>query len=121
MFAIHMKKSGPWVALLITSAMAFGQPADRPRLTVAGEVLKPLSLTREDLARMPQVTLKAKGHDNVEHDYGGVTLYELLKAAGVTLGNQLRGENLAKYLLVTCGGQLPGGLCVTGAGSGVHQ
>jgi DMSO/TMAO reductase YedYZ molybdopterin-dependent catalytic subunit len=86
--------------VLITGALAFAQTAEEPTLRVSGEVMKPLSLTAGDLSRMPQAKIKAKDHDNVEHEYGGVPLVEILRAAGVTLGKQLRGENLAKYVLV---------------------
>ena len=87
--------------LWLGTTIALAQSAPIPKLSISGEVLTPLSLTADDLIKMPQVTLKAKGHDNQEHEYGGVALVELLKAAGVTLGAQLRGANLTKYILVT--------------------
>jgi DMSO/TMAO reductase YedYZ molybdopterin-dependent catalytic subunit len=69
-------------------------------LKVEGEVQKPLSLSRADLDKMPQVEVKGKDHDGREHVYKGVAVADLLRQAGATLGGQLRGKNLAQYLLV---------------------
>ncbi len=41
-----------------------------------------------------------KDRDNKLHEFKGVALFEVLEKAGVTTGSTLRGENLAKYLLV---------------------
>jgi DMSO/TMAO reductase YedYZ molybdopterin-dependent catalytic subunit len=68
---------------------------------VTGEVLKPLTLSAADLASMPRITAVARDKQGVEHSFSGVALAEIFKAAGVTTGRQLRGENMAKYVLVT--------------------
>ncbi|MBS1662687.1 MAG: molybdopterin-dependent oxidoreductase [Bacteroidetes bacterium] len=69
---------------------------------VSGEVLTPLTLTAADLMAMPRATATAKDKQGTPHDFSGVALSEIFAKAGVTTGKQLRGENLAKYLLVTC-------------------
>ena len=69
---------------------------------VTGEVTKPLTLSAADLAAMPRTTAVAKDKQGVEHSFSGVALRDIFKEAGVTTGRQLRGENLAKYVLVTC-------------------
>ena len=69
-------------------------------LTISGEVTKPLTLQRADLDAIPHIDVTAKDHDGKEHRYSGVPLSELLKLAGATLGNELRGKNLRKYLVV---------------------
>ena len=69
---------------------------------VGGEVLTPLTLSAGDLAAMPRTTATAKDKQGVPHTFSGVAIAEILNRAGVTTGKQLRGENLAKYLLVTC-------------------
>lgn len=89
------------VALLCITWIAQAQSVTMPSLTISGEVLNPLSLTVADISKMPQAKVKAKDRDNAEHEYGGVMLVDALNAAGVTVGAQLRGENLAKYVLVT--------------------
>jgi DMSO/TMAO reductase YedYZ molybdopterin-dependent catalytic subunit len=69
-------------------------------LSISGEVLTPLELKKEDLANYKPLTHKTKDRDGKEHEYKGVALVEVLEKAGVTLGGKLRGENLAKAVLV---------------------
>ncbi len=69
-------------------------------LKISGEVTQPLNLQANDLKALPHVEVKAKDRDGKEHRYSGVPVIELLKKAGVTVGAQLRGENLVKYALV---------------------
>jgi len=80
-------------------APLYGQDADA-KLTIAGDVTNPLTLTTADLAKMPRtsVTVKAEGNDE-ETTYEGVLLYEILKQAGAPLGKQLMGKALASYVL----------------------
>ena len=68
--------------------------------TVTGEVVTPLTLKKENLAGYKQVTHKVKDRDGKEHEFKGVALIELLEKAGATTGPKLRGENLAKYVLI---------------------
>ncbi len=76
--------------------------AAQPTVRVVGEVLKPLTLTATDLTGMPRANAGAKDKQGVMHSFSGVALSTIFEQAGVTTGRQLRGENLAKYLLVTC-------------------
>lgn len=69
-------------------------------LKISGEVATPLALQASDIAGFPHVQVKAEDRDGKIHTYDGVPVFELLKKAGVTLGGQLRGENLVKYALV---------------------
>lgn len=69
-------------------------------LKISGEVSKPLHLQAADLKVMPHVEVKATDRDGQEHRYSGVPVIALLRKAGVTVGGQLRGENLVKYVLV---------------------
>jgi DMSO/TMAO reductase YedYZ molybdopterin-dependent catalytic subunit len=80
-------------------APLYGQDADA-KLTIAGDVTNPLTLTKADLAKMPRtsVTVRAEGNDE-ETTYEGVLLYEILKQAGAPLGKQLMGKALASYVL----------------------
>jgi len=81
----------------VTSAQTT-QPAIT--LSISGEVEKPLKLSAADLAKLPQRTIHAKGHDGKEAEFTGVPLVEVLKLAGVKFGEDLRGKNLALYLVV---------------------
>jgi DMSO/TMAO reductase YedYZ molybdopterin-dependent catalytic subunit len=69
------------------------------RLTIKGDVEKPLSLSLEDLRQFPRKTLKVTNpHDRKEETYEGVLVTELLKRAGVPQGVQLRGAAMATYV-----------------------
>ena len=69
-------------------------------LSVGGEVEKPLKLNAADFVKLPHRSVRAKGHDGKEAQFEGVPLVEVLKLAGVKFGEDLRGKNLALYLLV---------------------
>ncbi len=86
--------------LSVPVANTFAQTAVKPSFTVEGEVLRPLKLTLDELSKMKQTEVKAKDREGNEHTFKGVRLVDLLDSAGVTLGRELRGENLAKYVLV---------------------
>lgn len=67
---------------------------------ITGEVTTPLTISEADLQQFKQTIVVRKDRDGKDHTYSGVVLSEILAKAGVTLGAELRGENLAKYLLV---------------------
>jgi arsenic resistance protein ArsH len=105
-------------ALLIVSFWVFGARAQQPGIAqqpttqllamqpsavkVTGEVTTPLTLTAPDLDAMPQTNDSARDRQGVMHKYSGVAIADILNKAGVTTGKQLRGKNMAKYLLVSC-------------------
>lgn len=72
----------------------------KPSLRIQGEVERPLTLTVNDLARFKTTEVKAKTKDGKDHLFTGVDLVTLLDSAGVTLGSELRGNNLTKYVLI---------------------
>lgn len=84
----------------------FGQPAlssvpiEETELSINGEVTQPLKLTQADWAKLPRHIERAKDHDGVEATFAGVALVDILRLAGVALGEQLRGKSLTTYLLV---------------------
>ena len=67
---------------------------------VEGEVLKPLSLSLSDFAKLKHVDATMKSREGVLQQYSGVPIFDLLQFAGVTVGKELKGENLTKYMLV---------------------
>ena len=69
-----------------------------PSLQVAGSVKQPLTLTADDLAKMPRASIRTT-NNGMETLYEGVWLHEILKRAGVPLGSELRGKALASYVL----------------------
>lgn len=88
-------------ATLLCALMTHASAQTAATLTVSGEVATPLELKVQDLAAMKQVSQKVKDRDGKEHEFKGVALIEILEKAGVTTGARLRGENLAKYVLIT--------------------
>ena len=69
-----------------------------PSVQVAGAVKQTLTLTAEDLAKMPRASVKTTSN-GMETAYEGVWLHEVLKKAGVPQGSELRGKALAGYVL----------------------
>lgn len=89
---------------LLFQTAAFGQAAQQTApdvvLNVGGEVERPLRLTASDFARLPRLSVRATDHNGSEATFEGVALVEVLRLAGVRLGEQLRGQNLANYLVI---------------------
>ncbi len=69
-----------------------------PAIQVVGDVKQPLTLSVDDLAKMPRATVRVS-NNGMETVYEGVWLHDVLKMAGVPQGNQLRGKALAGYVL----------------------
>lgn len=67
---------------------------------ISGEVTTPLTINNADLRKFNQATVVRKDRDGKDHTYSGVLLSDLLQKAGVTMGPELKGENLTKYLLI---------------------
>ena len=96
-----MKKYTIIFFLLITGIATQAQTTTKEAVVkVTGEVTTPLNISPADLQQYKQTTVTRKDRDGKEHTYSGVILSDILTKAGVTLGADLRGENLAKYLLV---------------------
>jgi DMSO/TMAO reductase YedYZ molybdopterin-dependent catalytic subunit len=67
-------------------------------LTIAGDVSKPLTLSPADLKTYPRTTVTIQDEGRAV-TYEGVLLGELLSRAGAPLGAELRGNNVASYVL----------------------
>lgn len=92
--------------LSFSPLLAFGQstepspPVGDPLLRIEGEVEHALALTGADLLKLSHQTVQTKDHDGAEATFVGVALVDLLRLAGVKLGEQLRGKQMTAYLLV---------------------
>ena len=82
----------------VSSMAALAQEAPAT-VQITGAVKQPLTLTADDLAKMPQASVKISSN-GLETTYEGVWLHEILKRAGVPAGSALRGKALTTYLLV---------------------
>ena len=69
-----------------------------PTVQVTGAVKQALTLSADDLAKMPRATVKTTS-GGMETAYDGVWLHEVLKKAGVPLGSELRGKALSSYVI----------------------
>jgi DMSO/TMAO reductase YedYZ molybdopterin-dependent catalytic subunit len=65
---------------------------------VMDAVKQALTLSADDLAKMPRATVKTTS-SGMETVYEGVWLHEVLKKAGVPQGGELRGKALSSYVL----------------------
>ena len=96
-----------FVVVLVCGAVLLDARAPAP-LAAAGEVVfriggdteRPQQWTLDDLAALPRREVRARDRDGTEATFAGVALVDLLRAAGVPLDAELRGSNMAMYLLV---------------------
>jgi hypothetical protein len=67
---------------------------------VEGESAPPLTLQDADFAHLPRTSVQVHDHAGTSVTYAGVLLRDIMALAGVPLGDQLRGDRLALYLVV---------------------
>jgi hypothetical protein len=96
-------KSGKWIVplILVVVMAAAGQQqavqqANLVVKTVSGQTL---ALGAQDFAKLPPVKVSAKDHEGKNHEYAGVKLRDILTQAGVATGNDLRGKEMADYVV----------------------
>jgi DMSO/TMAO reductase YedYZ molybdopterin-dependent catalytic subunit len=102
----YRKRSFP-VALLVmlsflsaSATLAQARPAATTApastsLVVTGAVSQDLTLSLDDLKKLPRKSVSTKGHDDQMHQYDGVPLSAVLAKAGVPQGSALRGKSMA--------------------------
>jgi DMSO/TMAO reductase YedYZ molybdopterin-dependent catalytic subunit len=71
------------------------------KLVVSGDVPTPLTLNAKDFAAMPRESVETADPDGTKTTYEGVPLQEILKKAGIPCGRQMRGKDLAGYVLAS--------------------
>src|SRR5262245_29877881 len=111
----RLKLSHPstgWICLLASWAFflnsfsspvhdkATAKPVALYRLRVNGEVENSLEMGLADLDKLAHKTVPVTEPNGKEVEFEGVQLYDVLRVAGATLGEKLRGDNLASYVLV---------------------
>jgi DMSO/TMAO reductase YedYZ molybdopterin-dependent catalytic subunit len=94
-----MKYARWLLAPMVVSALVFAQAPPAAVLAVQGDIATPLSLTADDLAKMPRETASVPAPDGSKIVYEGVTLLAVLQKAGAPFGKQLRGKVLTTYVL----------------------
>lgn len=93
-----MKYTRLLLALFVLTGLLFAQ-APAAALAVQGDVATPLSLTADDLAKMPRQTVSLPTPDGGKTVYEGVLLRDILEKAGTPSGGKLRGKALTTYVL----------------------
>jgi DMSO/TMAO reductase YedYZ molybdopterin-dependent catalytic subunit len=84
--------------LLLFAILTAGFLAAQDSVQITGAVKQPLTLSADDLAKMPRATVHTTS-SGIETVYEGVWLHEVLKKAGVAQGGELRGKALTNYVL----------------------
>jgi hypothetical protein len=82
-----------WYLGLFLSLGLLGAQGPPAAIQVTGAVKQPLTLTADELAKMPRASVKTTAN-GMEALYEGVWLHEALKRAGVPQGSALRGKAL---------------------------
>jgi hypothetical protein len=70
-------------------------------VVVEGDVTNPFKIDAVSFAAMKRISVTAMAHDGKNHEYSGVSLFDILTKAGAVPNNLLRGKALAKYVLIT--------------------
>jgi hypothetical protein len=84
-------------SVLYLQLFAIGQSA--PTLQVINLDGHSTSLTAEQIAKLPHVTVSARDHDSPAQ-FDGVPVSALLSTAGIQLGDSLHGPRMTEVLLV---------------------
>jgi hypothetical protein len=87
------------LALAFLTGLLIAQAPPAAVIAVQGDIASPLSLTADDLAKMPRETASVPAPDGSKIVYEGVTLLAVLQKAGAPFGKQLRGKALSTYVL----------------------
>ena len=84
--------------ILILPLISIAQTKE-PVIKVTGEVATPLTIAMQDLQAYKQTIVNRKDKEGKDHIYKGVLINDILQKAGATLGENLKGLNLTKYVL----------------------
>jgi hypothetical protein len=85
--------------LMITLTSSFKVQAQN--ITISGDGITLLAITKGMFADMKQAVVMAKAHDEKVHRYSGVTIANLLIKAGVILGDSAKKHTVTSYIIVT--------------------
>ncbi|MBS7566225.1 molybdopterin-dependent oxidoreductase [Mucilaginibacter sp. Bleaf8] len=75
--------------------------AQAQSITISGDSLETKAISMGEFQDMHQSVVMAKAHDEKVHRYTGVSLADLLKKAGVMLGDSAKRATVKSYVIVT--------------------
>ncbi|MBZ5611059.1 MAG: molybdopterin-dependent oxidoreductase [Acidobacteriia bacterium] len=87
-----------WLSLSLAVTLAGQSPPQAVTLSITGDIPRPVTLTADELAKMPRTSV-AWSERGPKVTYQGVLLYEVLKHAGAPLDQQLSGQALSSYVV----------------------
>src|ERR1700692_1914192 len=90
--------TGRSLVLAILAASLVPAQDGQPSVQITGSVKQALTLTADDLAKMPRASVRTT-NNGMETVYEGVWMHEVLKKAGVPKGGELRGKALSSYVI----------------------
>lgn len=84
---------------ILLAVSPYATEATAQAIEIRGDLVRPRTVTATDLGRMPRHRAEASAH-GVKGLYEGILVSELLSESGITLGDSLRGQAMATYVLV---------------------
>jgi DMSO/TMAO reductase YedYZ molybdopterin-dependent catalytic subunit len=87
-----------WLVSWLLAAGLLPAQDVKPTIQIVGAVKQALTLSADDLAKMPRASVRTT-NNGMETVYEGVWVHEVLKRAGVPQGGELRGKALAGCVL----------------------
>ena len=91
----------PWLLLTLFTLVSASAAAQQTamELRVAGLDGKEMRITAEQWATLPREAVDVADHGGSQHHFEGVPAREILNLVGAPLGKELRGANLALYVV----------------------
>lgn len=90
-----------WGLMVLIISLASLLKTQAQNITIKGEGITPLTISKGMFADMKQAVVMAKAHDEKVHRYSGVTIASLLTKAGVMLGDSAKKHTVTSYIIVT--------------------
>jgi hypothetical protein len=87
--------------LFLIITFSYNVNAQVPSISISGEGIEPVIITKSMFSEMKQVVIMAKGHDDIVHRYSGVTLSDILVKAGIVLGDSVKNKTANSYVIIT--------------------
>lgn len=107
---MHYPISRPFTAMILSAIALLNQPAANadekpasaaiPALQVVALDDTAITLTAEDLKKLPRTTIEVIDRSGKKFQYSGVAVHLLLEKVNAPLGEELRGEALRCYVSV---------------------